>query len=90
MEAVTRYAVSADGTNIAYQVHGDGPSTSSSSPGFVSHVELVWEEPAIARFLRRLASFSRLIVFDKRGQGLSDRPRPRPRPSRSRWTTCGR
>ena len=43
-------------------------------PGFVSHVELIWEEPEIARFLRRLSSFARLIVFDKRGQGLSDRP----------------
>ena len=73
MEAVTRYAVSADDTNIAYQVHGEGPLDLIFVTGFVSHVELIWEEPSIARFLRRLASFSRLIVFDKRGQGLSDR-----------------
>jgi pimeloyl-ACP methyl ester carboxylesterase len=43
-------------------------------PGFVSQVELLWEEPTVARFLRRLTAFSRTLVFDKRGQGLSDRP----------------
>ncbi len=73
MEPLTRYAQSPDGASIAFQVHGEGPLDLVFVPGFVSHVELVWEEPAIARFLRRLASFSRLIVFDKRGQGLSDR-----------------
>ena len=73
MESPTRYAQSTDGTNIAYQVHGDGPLDLVFVSGFVSHVELFWEEPAIARFLRRLTSFSRLLVFDKRGQGLSDR-----------------
>jgi len=73
VEALTRYAVSADDTNIAYQVHGEGPLDLVLVSGFVSHVELVWEEPSIARFLRRLTSFSRLILFDKRGQGLSDR-----------------
>ncbi len=73
MESSTRYAQSPDGASIAFQVHGEGPLELVFVPGFVSHVELVWEEPAIARFLRRLASFSRLIVFDKRGQGLSDR-----------------
>jgi class 3 adenylate cyclase len=73
MEPTTRYAQSPDGTSIAFQVHGEGPLDLVFVPGFVSHVELVWEEPAIARFLRRLASFARLIVFDKRGQGLSDR-----------------
>ncbi len=73
MESPTHYAQSADGVNIAYQVHGEGPLDLVFVPGFVSHVELVWEEPAIARFLRRLASFSRLVFFDKRGQGLSDR-----------------
>ena len=73
MESSTRYARSPDGVSIAYQVHGEGPLDLVFVPGFVSHVELVWEEPAIARLLRRLASFSRLIVFDKRGQGLSDR-----------------
>lgn len=73
MEAATRYADS-DGVSIAYQVHGEGPLDLVYVQGFVSHVELLWDEPAEARFLRRLASFSRLIVFDKRGQGLSDRP----------------
>ena len=59
-------------------------------PGFVSHVECDWEEPAFARFLRRLASFSRLILFDKRGTGLSDRV-PRALPTlEERWTTCAR
>ena len=73
MEAETRYADS-DGVSIAYQVHGDGPIDLVLVPGFVSQVELLWEEPTVARFLRRLSSFSRLLVFDKRGQGLSDRP----------------
>ena len=49
-------------------------STSSIVPGFVSHVELLWEHPTTARFMRRLSSFARVITFDKRGQGLSDRP----------------
>src|ERR1700754_4978376 len=73
MEAATRYANS-DGLNIAYQIHGEGPLDLVLVPGFVSHVEVIWEDPTAARFLRRLTSFSRLIVFDKRGQGLSDRP----------------
>ena len=73
MEAATRYADS-DGLSIAYQVHGEGPPNLVLTPGFVSHVELIWEEPTIARFLGRLTSFARLVVFDKRGQGLSDRP----------------
>jgi pimeloyl-ACP methyl ester carboxylesterase len=59
--------------HIAYQVVGDGPFDLVYVPGWVSHVELAWEEPALASFLERLASFSRLIVFDKRGTGLSDR-----------------
>ncbi len=73
MEVETRYADS-DGVSIAYQVHGSGPIDLALVPGFVSQVELLWEEPTVARFLRRLTSFSRLLVFDKRGQGLSDRP----------------
>ena len=67
-----RYARSGD-LNIAYQVVGDGPSDLVYVPGWVSNVEAMWEEPAMARFLGRLASFSRLILFDKRGTGLSDR-----------------
>ena len=69
----TRYARSFDGVHIAYQVLGDADLDLVLSPGFVSHVEHSWEDPAMARFLRRLASFSRLIVFDKRGTGMSDR-----------------
>jgi pimeloyl-ACP methyl ester carboxylesterase len=73
MEATTRYAKSGD-LSIAYRVHGEGPLDLVLVPGFVSHVELLWEDPMAARFLRRLSSFARMIVFDKRGQGLSDRP----------------
>ena len=69
----TRYSRSADGVHIAYQVLGDADLDIVLSPGFVSHLEHSWEDPSMARFLRRLASFSRLIVFDKRGTGLSDR-----------------
>jgi pimeloyl-ACP methyl ester carboxylesterase len=68
----THYARSGD-VNIAYQVLGDGSLDLVISPGFVSNVEVHWEEPRLARFQRRLASFSRLIMFDKRGTGLSDR-----------------
>jgi pimeloyl-ACP methyl ester carboxylesterase len=70
---VTTHYADSDGVSIAYQVHGDGPIDIVFVPGFVSHVDLFWEEPQAARFLRRLASFSRLVVYDKRGQGLSDR-----------------
>jgi class 3 adenylate cyclase len=59
--------------NIAYQVVGDGDLDFLYIPGYVSNVELAWEEPLLARFLERLTSFSRLILFDKRGTGLSDR-----------------
>jgi pimeloyl-ACP methyl ester carboxylesterase len=69
----TRYAKTADGVHIAYQVVGDGPVDLVVVMGWTSHIEMLWEEPSLARFLRRLASFSRLILFDKRGTGLSDR-----------------
>jgi pimeloyl-ACP methyl ester carboxylesterase/DNA-binding winged helix-turn-helix (wHTH) protein len=68
----TRYATSGD-VNIAYQVIGDAPLDLVFVMGWVSHLEYFWEEPSFARFLTRLASFSRLILFDKRGTGLSDR-----------------
>jgi len=68
----TRYARS-DDVNIAYQVVGDGPRDLVFVMGWVSHLDYFWEEPSFARFLNRLASFSRLILFDKRGTGLSDR-----------------
>jgi pimeloyl-ACP methyl ester carboxylesterase len=73
VEAPIRYAKSGD-VNIAYQVTGDGPLDLVLVPGFVSHLELDWDEPRSARLLERLASFARLIRFDKRGTGLSDRP----------------
>jgi pimeloyl-ACP methyl ester carboxylesterase/class 3 adenylate cyclase len=67
----TQYAKSGD-VNIAYQVVGDAPLDLVYVSGWVSNLELMWDEPQYERFLRRLASFSRLIVFDKRGTGLSD------------------
>src|SRR2546429_4524647 len=72
MPLETRYARSGD-LNIAYQVTGDGPRDLVYVPGWVSNIEMMWEEPAMVHFLERLASFSRLILFDKRGTGLSDR-----------------
>lgn len=79
----TLYARTADGDSVAYQVLGDGPRDLVLVPGFVSHLELLWTEPAIARACERLASFSRLILFDKRGTGLSD-PVPGPLPLEER------
>jgi pimeloyl-ACP methyl ester carboxylesterase len=67
-----RYARSGD-VDIAYQVVGEGPLTLVFVQGWVSNIEWAWQEPSLARFLRRLASFSRLVMFDKRGTGLSDR-----------------
>jgi pimeloyl-ACP methyl ester carboxylesterase len=67
----TRYAKSGE-INIAYQVLGAGPIDLIYVPGWVSHLEYGWEEPLLARFYRKMASFSRLILFDKRGTGLSD------------------
>jgi class 3 adenylate cyclase len=67
----TSYAQSGD-VNIAYQVLGSGPPDLVYVPGFVSNIEVMWEDPGLAQFLERLASFSRLIIFDKRGTGLSD------------------
>ena len=68
-----RYAKS-DDVNLAYRVLGDGPIDLVLVPGFVSHLELAIEEPHLARFTERLSSFARVIAFDRRGQGLSDRP----------------
>jgi pimeloyl-ACP methyl ester carboxylesterase/class 3 adenylate cyclase len=73
----TRYAKAADRTSIAYQVVGDGAVDLVYASGIWSNVEVMWEQPRWARFLERLASFSRLILFDMRGVGLSDRgPEP--------------
>jgi pimeloyl-ACP methyl ester carboxylesterase len=68
----TRYTRSGD-VNIAYQVVGDGPLDLVFVMGWVTNLEAFWQEPSVARFFQRLASFSRLILFDKRGTGLSDR-----------------
>ncbi len=68
----THYARSGD-VNIAYQVIGGGPIDLVFVMGWVSHLDYFWAEPSFARFLNRLAAFSRLILIDKRGTGLSDR-----------------
>jgi pimeloyl-ACP methyl ester carboxylesterase len=67
----TKYARSGE-YHIAYQVIGEGPPDLVYVPGWISHLDMYWEEPSIARFFGRMASFCRLIVFDKRGIGLSD------------------
>ena len=75
----TRYARSGP-VSIAYQVVGDGPVDLVLVPGFVSHVEVAWEEARLARFLARSASFSRLLVFDKaRDRHVGPGPRLRRR-----------
>jgi pimeloyl-ACP methyl ester carboxylesterase len=66
MRPETRYTQN-DGVNIAFQVLGEGPRDLVFVSGWVSNIEIFWEEPALARFLTRLGSFSRLILFDKRG-----------------------
>src|SRR5437588_12381851 len=68
----TRYALGGD-VNIAYQVMGDGPVDIVMVPGFVSHVEFAHELAGYTAFLHRLSAFARVVTFDKRGQGLSDR-----------------
>jgi pimeloyl-ACP methyl ester carboxylesterase/DNA-binding winged helix-turn-helix (wHTH) protein len=68
----THYARSGD-VNIAYQVVGSGPRDLVFIMGWVSHLDYFWAEPSFARFLHRLSTFSRLILIDKRGTGLSDR-----------------
>ncbi len=72
MPPETRYAKSGE-VNIAYQVTGSGAVDLVFVMGWASHLDWSWQEPSFARFLRRLASFSRLIQFDKRGTGFSDR-----------------
>jgi class 3 adenylate cyclase len=72
----TRYAVRPDGVSLAYQVLGEGPITLVCCLGFYSHLDLQWGDPGCAGFYRTLASFARVVVFDKAGTGLSD-PIPR-------------
>jgi DNA-binding SARP family transcriptional activator/pimeloyl-ACP methyl ester carboxylesterase len=73
LRSPVRYAVARDGTHVAFQTFGDGPIDLIAVPGFVSHLDMWWDAPTDA-LVERLASFSRLILFDKRGMGLSDRP----------------
>src|SRR6478609_7385230 len=68
----TRYATSGD-VEIAYQVVGQGPFDLVVVPGYISNLDHMWDEPGLVHLLTRLKSFSRLILFDKRGTGLSDR-----------------
>jgi class 3 adenylate cyclase len=72
MQPVTQYAKSGD-VHIAYQAFGDGPINLVMVPGFVSNVENYWDQPDLARFLTRLGSYARVVTFDKRGTGMSDR-----------------
>ncbi len=76
----THYAKSAD-VHIAYQVAGEGPIDLVFVNGWVTNLELMWEDAGWSAFFRRLAAFSRLILFDKRGTGLSDRVSVREMPT---------
>jgi class 3 adenylate cyclase len=69
----TRYAKTIDGVHVAYQTVGDAPVDIIFVMAWATHIDLMWKEPKLARFLSRLGAFSRLILFDKRGTGLSDR-----------------
>ena len=71
LQPETRYAKSGD-VHIAYQVLGDGPIDLTYVPSWISQVEQLWEEPSLVRFIERLLTFARLIIFDRRGTGLSD------------------
>jgi pimeloyl-ACP methyl ester carboxylesterase/DNA-binding CsgD family transcriptional regulator len=68
------YARTRDGLSIAYTTVGEGPITVVFAPGLFAQVEIAWEEPAFARFVRSLAACLRVVLFDRRGIGLSDRP----------------
>jgi pimeloyl-ACP methyl ester carboxylesterase len=69
-----RYTKTVDGLHIAYQVVGDGPFDLLWTPGWFSSLECAWEVPELGVFLGELASFSRLVLFDRRGFGISDSP----------------
>jgi class 3 adenylate cyclase len=72
-ELPSTHYVKSDDVHIAYQVIGEGPFDLLVVPGFVSNVETIWQSPEQSAFFRRLASFCRVILFDKRGTGMSDR-----------------
>jgi|SRR5579872_5784458 len=73
MEAPVKYAKTGDGVHLAYRIFGEGPRDIVLVPGTLSHAEMSWERAAGKRLVERLTEFARVIVFDKRGQGLSDR-----------------
>ncbi len=83
MHPETLYAWSQDG-DVAYQAIGNGPLDLVFIPSWLSNLEVMWEEPSLARFLHRLATFSRLLCFDKRGSGVSDPVLATP-PTLERW-----
>src|SRR6516225_1388911 len=72
MDAPVKYTTNGN-VHLAYRVFGSGPRDIVLVPGTLSHVEVSWERPASRHLLQRLSAFARVIVFDKRGQGLSDR-----------------
>ena len=86
----TRYAKTPEGIYIAYQVVGDGPIDLLYLPGYTSNLFWQWKLPSYARFLEQLASFSRLILVDRRGTGLSDRFSPQDLPPLEVWRTTWR
>jgi class 3 adenylate cyclase len=69
----TRWAKTTDGAHIAYQDFGEGPVTLVVIDGWITHLEVFWEQPRFARFMQRLARGMRILQFDKRGTGMSDR-----------------
>jgi pimeloyl-ACP methyl ester carboxylesterase len=69
---VTQYAQTLDGAHIAYQVFGSGPPDIVYANSFMGHSEVSWEHPPAASFYERMAAFSRVVLFDRRGTGLSD------------------
>ncbi len=76
---------------IAFEVLGDGPVDLVYLPGFINNLEAIWDNPLMARFLDRLASFSRLVIVDRRGSGLSDRFSPEDLPPLELiWPTTSR
>src|SRR3954452_18400377 len=89
MQPETRYARSGD-VRIAFQVVGNGPFDIVFIPGVNSNLEIAWESPARAHFFSRLRPFSRLILFDKRNTGLSDRLSSCRDPGGGGWTTSAR
>src|SRR4051794_4037809 len=73
MSGVTRYATARDGRLLAWRELGDGPIDLLYVPQSISAMEHLWEHPTVAAFFDRLASFTRLIIFDRRGAGMSQR-----------------